>query len=109
MPIDVVVAEEAQLRLGPREALGGPIHGLHEHDCTADSPELGSHRQGPPTREVEMHGCRSRQVLVLAALVLAARPAAAAPPAAASYPGPGDAWERRAPEAVGISGAKFDR
>ena len=53
-----------------------------------------------------MHGCRSRQVLVLAALVLAARPAAAAPPAAAYYPGPGDAWERRAPEAVGMDGGR---
>jgi CubicO group peptidase (beta-lactamase class C family) len=42
---------------------------------------------------------RSSMLFVLVAL---AGPVAAAPPAAVYYPGPHDAWERRAPAAVGL-------
>jgi len=53
-----------------------------------------------------MRGRGLRNVVPLLALVLRAWPAGAAAPAAVYYPGPGDAWERRAPEAVGMDGAR---
>src|SRR5690349_16550833 len=53
-----------------------------------------------------MRGRGSRNLIPVLALVLWAWPAEAAWPAAVYYPGPGDAWERRAPEAVGMDGAR---
>jgi len=43
-----------------------------------------------------------RRAVILAGLAAVARPAPAAPPAAVYYPGPHDAWERRAPAVVGL-------